>query len=1776
MEDNVNSLLDSRQNMVSPSSTGDNASSLYESRQDIMASPLTFITDNVRNKALQKVNMAEDYANQQIQQDLFTSNLFSTPDSNKIQLTGEANFSDVYAKVGDKFVPRFENFQLGTDNNERLAQQQSTWDKLMNGLPKAGVNALTTVAGSTIGVFTGASNAISQGSWDGLYTDGFNSWLDELNEELRYKLPNYYTKQEQDLNFFQSLGTANFWANDLPGGISFTLGAIVGEGIWAAATGGASLATTAARWGLRGMKYTKILKGVNKYKNLNKKFLKTSYADDLAKAKKKATNYSKTADILNTLRFTATSAGYEAGVEARHFLKEAEENFIHYYETNYGRKPTAQEMSDFKKDNTSAGNALFAANLALVGGSNLAIFGRMFDIKSPLSSPLKGFSKFKNKNLYGTGTKRAADGTLEKINPSLAQKIVGRTRDFAKAPLIEGFWEEGNQSVAGNMANDWVSSGYDLRNTRDNYDMIGALYNSYAQTYGSKEGWKEIGIGMMVGFLGGAAGGNLNRYGREQKQQEAIVELSKQSKELAEILKQSSYGADVTADRMKAMNQIVKATEDQTKANERGDKTAEELARARAILANISVNKKYDRIEDAIEDLRVSLDLVDSESWANDLGVDVSEIEDYKAKVLQEYKTLSEEYSDNKDFADLILGKYATTKDLKNKETVAQAVAYNLTMGKESLKNAELFLDEVTIELAKVVSPEKEAEIKTALGARKILEISSEQARQELLHIKEKRERLKEEKEALEKKITDLNKDLPGLEQEGKIKRQQELTQLAQELEELNLLEQTLQNEFQVSFDKIKQQFPFQTESDYISADELDNILKLNEEGKISGGILAQVDDIINAQKEVNPVRAERLEKMFNEYQKSIYAFKEFSKTFAGISNPNFSPANFVTKLEQSIAGITKKEANEFTKEFFAQVGQQAANDAQTLMNESKKTQTQTEKPEEEEQEEGDYTKVKKAVDKIINSEKIVREDFELMNKYPKLTKRLKELEFLRQKEKKNVLRNTKDFLDLTPAQEKSFINKRHKQIDKKYDDKIKQTLTTKVNEGETEVERLERLIKQTTEDNNLVSRYIGENKSEANKNKPTQKQIDKFVKLRDKKDLTEQEQEDLDRLNTQLSNWQIVEGTMVLGVNATLADVIERLQQLKTTISKEKVKEENTRKDYINIQEVSEKNSSATRNDVRALQSLNGVYINIDGNKVALSHVDVTSILNKYLKENISKIEMTIPKGKKKVEASMKQVRKNQKREGTTFFITLEGQENPIEFTVGESGRLNFSTEIWNSVKDLLSLKFYTEPEIDPQAKNKSYVMGYEVLEDGSVIPAKSDFVVENDLEQATPQELENAERLTTYVDPKSSYNKMLLNKYNRAVKSGQQDKIDKALKELEENVAISLLTQDKFAGYLRAFKGNNSEGETAMMFLEIRKLAAKKLLESKGENLINLETVIPVNFKYKGSPVFNLQEVNGQLEVVPQKIGARELSKIEDAGFVQNGELKIGKKKVEDVDKTYLPKNTDKTPVIVFDYNGSLVAFPVNLTTGTVDKSEALGNIFADNSVTLGTMINKINDLLIANGIEPRVFNLSENNITTTETQQQLVEALSNVKTTPNIDNWVNKDFNLNDLSFEATLPIDITNRPFNTPKSIMDIKSATIGASFEMRNEVEDNQAIILERIIEYVESINLNYGKYPGEGAFIEALGNSEQLPSRLDLEPLKGVDRGFNKKVGIMEILDRLVNNYTITKGIKSLHPEGFFENVRKDIERFKALGSRRKKMTTALKSQIKEILNQEC
>lgn len=600
---------------------------------------------------------------------------------------------DAYDRLSDgTYSAKYENFLQGTDNEDRLAKEQGTGEQWRNGIAKFWGKTATAIGGGTLGTLYGLGDAVVSGDWTAIYDNDFYDVMDDWNKQMDNGLSNYYTKEQREMGFLESAGTANFWANDFLGGLSFTVGAIASESIWAAATGGASLVTAAGRYGL---KAAKGLSSIAKAKSLSGIFTNTI---SKGKAINKAINYGRTASLANTARIAYTSAGYEAGVESRMFKQEQEEAFDNYFK-ELGREATPQERSEFTESLNNKTNAVFATNMALVGSSNVIVFGKLFNV----GNPLKSTSNAIKRTLFGEGVE-LVDNVLKPVKRNITQRVAGTSYHAFKNPIVEGVFEEGGQAVTTQTAGNLIESMYNV--DKDVMDFTEAFYDGLAHTYGTKEGRKEVFLGMLIGAVGGGgssamAGQNpfaniKDAAGKVSQKDIARIEQYEKgvgSKEVANLLT-GAYGNEVSK---KVIAEIVRAnglsssTKQMEEAVKSGDLHNYEQGRVSGILSNV-IYAENTGLADLVEEQIVNeIDNTPKESFENHKD-DNFDLDVVKEKAKKDYKTLKQEFSKAKEFSNYVIGNLGKKEEKfigQSTETLRTMLAYQQVMTNRTLDFAE-------------------------------------------------------------------------------------------------------------------------------------------------------------------------------------------------------------------------------------------------------------------------------------------------------------------------------------------------------------------------------------------------------------------------------------------------------------------------------------------------------------------------------------------------------------------------------------------------------------------------------------------------------------------------------------------------------------------------------------------------------------------------------------------------------------------------------------------------------------------------------------------------------------------------------------------------------------------------------------------------------------------------------------------------------------------------------------------------------------------------------
>lgn len=540
----------------------------------------------------------------------------------RFNLTGpEISLEDSrYRLSSGTWIPKYESYIPGVDNDTRLSRSQGRTEKWMRGLGKFVGKAALYGLGGVIQPFYGIYAGVSRGNFNAVFDNDFTRWLDDQDKKMDYGLAHYYNREERDMNFLQSMTTANFWSNDFLSGLAFTAGAMLSSAVYSGA-GLMNLARTGAR---AGVALARIGKAASDTKKAFGVYLRA------------ARTGRRIGKGLDTLAFLGTSTSWEASVEARSMLMEAEENFRQSYRNAYGREVSYEELMKFRADNANAANAVFAANVGILSLSNIAMFGDMFGMDL-------GVDKFIKRNIFGVGTERMDNGTLRAITPKKWQKVAGNTFNIIKRPVSEGLYEEGLQGVASKSAKDWVESRYNPMAIRQNIGYMEAIKNGFKETYGSSQGWKEIGIGMIIGsIMGGKTIGGIKEWSQDISRNKGMVE---------------AYNANAGALTTAAVRAIrgsmaLNAQLSGVDTSYESDGRIINKDFSDAVFNRLRYDSEMGMLDDTKENFRTVVESIPNSDIASDMNMTDEQVNEYKADLVNEFNKKVDNFTMANRFAD--------------------------------------------------------------------------------------------------------------------------------------------------------------------------------------------------------------------------------------------------------------------------------------------------------------------------------------------------------------------------------------------------------------------------------------------------------------------------------------------------------------------------------------------------------------------------------------------------------------------------------------------------------------------------------------------------------------------------------------------------------------------------------------------------------------------------------------------------------------------------------------------------------------------------------------------------------------------------------------------------------------------------------------------------------------------------------------------------------------------------------------------------------------------
>jgi hypothetical protein len=788
-----------------------------------------------------------------------------------------------------EYIAKFPTYTPGRDNYDYFARNQSKWDKWMSGATQFTQTVVSSIAGLGNLVY-GTGAMIAEGEFSAFYDNDYMNWLDDVSEQRRLNNPIYKTYEEQQMGFGESLGTASFWADDFLQGTAFTAGMIASEAVLRVATGGVLGGSMITRAGLGGTKYlgqsAKNLFGtMSKARTATTSPIVQGMTNTL-KGIRGAEFGNKLAQASNIARTMVTSAAYEAGFEARHFMREMRQNFDQEFFNANGYEPTEQDRAEFEDALKSQANELFTFNLAVVGASNIAQFGSALGVKLPKISNDNWF----NSKLFGAGIK---DGVAITATKAQIGARIGYT--FGRNAVMEGVVEEGLQAVGSNTSETLLKATYDKSNTEKTIGYVEAFKKGLHETYGTEEGRKEVYLGMLIGALTGSA---MNMYQSKSfnPSDTNFAWLDKRAKGLEEELMKGTYSAKVLAENLFASNRTMAFKLKEEEASKKGDFLGGQEARAGQIYSQALRGVNLEYADEIKKQTILQLQTAEDSEIAKMAGVDESQAKELRDQMIAEYSEQFDKAMKYQETANALIGNALSKGEMQEFEKVVDeyvakgykeenakaeavsvlrsALGFELFMGDVAYNHSEEMKNAFLNELGNTFVTEnvrKALDIHDALkraGKSKQLEFG--RVRKEIVKTKDEISKIEKEYKTVENLIAQATAETSN--RQELIGRLNNLTNKKNELTERQT-ELEAQANTLLKASVIQNRFGKTVSAPTISAQEIEELEKT-------------ISDTMETLDALPNEKGMRAKKFLQEYEKSVEAFKRYDQRVNQLLDP--------------------------------------------------------------------------------------------------------------------------------------------------------------------------------------------------------------------------------------------------------------------------------------------------------------------------------------------------------------------------------------------------------------------------------------------------------------------------------------------------------------------------------------------------------------------------------------------------------------------------------------------------------------------------------------------------------------------------------------------------------------------------------------------------------------------------------------------------------------------------------------------------------------------------
>ena len=408
-------------------------------------------------------------------------------------------------------------------------------------------------------------------------------------------------------------------------------------------------------------------------------------------------------------------------------------------------------------------------------------------------------------------------------------------------------------------------------------------------------------------------------------------------------------------------------------------------------------------------------------------------------------------------------------------------------------------------------------------------------------------------------------------------------------------------------------------------------------------------------------------------------------------------------------------------------------------------------------------------------------------------------------------------------------------------------------------------------------------------------------------------------------------------------------------------------------------------------------------------------------------------------------------------------GVENSITFRIGIGNRVILTEQSKVKLNDNFTLKIYPSSNI-PSVYQP---LLREIQRDGQtiLIPVETNFSFTNGLQMDNDaiQRLKKDEKLFMEVDFEYAFNRDLIDAY-------RSNNSKENLRNLQKQVTVYLKTRNnKFVGVLKGIDSNLIVENDKFFdkLTDIRDTITQRIIDEYDEStqVLDMGINLPVSQVHIGHPNLNIVNNDGKYVVENIPFNNQSTQKVKDVGYVLNGKVYL-KNKVSDYERypflTNIIRDGDakyfnkKIPLVIFDFNGRNIAYPVVLNNNTIDLSGEFSTIIQSN-LRDNDKIIEINKLLTRANIDVKKQGLTFDNYNETKLQE-LQSTLSNVNEVGDITRWLDSSVNMEDILMnDVSINIDILDKPFHSPK---------------IKTSILQTNGLDSQSLIEFDNSVNMS--------------------------------------------------------------------------------------------------------